>query len=113
MRQVPKYVKEHWASQIGAMPRDGKIPKHNETIRAAWPQIPVGWLSENNKLIPYDESLDDDYEEKPITRRRTADEADEVDEDQILKDFETVSTCWKQWMACADNQRPILTLHLR
>jgi len=79
MRQFPKYVKEHWASQVGAMPRDGKIPKHNETIRGAWPRVPVGWLSENHKLIPYEESLSDDYEEEPITRSITADEADEVD----------------------------------
>jgi hypothetical protein len=54
MRQVPEYVKKHWASQIGSIPRHGKIPKHNEIIRAAWPQVPVGRLTENNKkLISY------------------------------------------------------------
>jgi len=97
MRQVPEYVKKHWASQIGSIPRDGKIPKHNETIRAAWPQVPVGWLTENNKkLIPYQERYHDDHEENPVTRPITAEEADEIGEDEILKAFETVRTDCKQ-----------------
>ncbi|KAE9363549.1 hypothetical protein N431DRAFT_520798 [Stipitochalara longipes BDJ] len=93
MRQVPEYVKKHWASQIGATPRDGKIPKHNETIRASWPKVPVGWLIDNHKkLIPYQEERHDDYEESPVTRLITADEADEVGEDEILMAFETADT---------------------
>jgi hypothetical protein len=91
MRQVPEYVKKHWASQIGAMRRDGKIPKHNDAIRAAWPKVPVGWLADNYKrLIPYQEKLHNDFEEYPVTRPITADEADEVGEGEILKAFETV-----------------------
>jgi hypothetical protein len=90
MNQAPKYVKEHWASQIGATPHDGKIPKHNETLRAAWPKVPVGWLTDNyKKLIPYQERLHDDFEENPITRPISVDEADEIGEDEIMKAFET------------------------
>jgi hypothetical protein len=92
MKQVPKYVKEHWAKQVGAMPREGNPPpKHNETIRAAWPKIPVGWLSnDHKKFFPYQERLEDDFDDKPLTRSITMDEADEVEEDEILKAFETV-----------------------
>jgi hypothetical protein len=113
MRQVPEYVKKHWASQIGAMRRDGKIPKHNDAIRAAWPKIPVGWLTDNYKrLIPYQEKLHNDFEEYPVTRPITADEADEVGEGEILKAFETVGriiiafnlTCY------ANKSRPTLIL---
>ena len=82
MNQVPEYVKVHWAAQIGATPLDGKISKHNETIRAAWPRIPVGWLTDDHKrLIPYKEELRDLFEEEPVTRPITIDEADKVGRD--------------------------------
>ena len=51
MSQVPEYVKYHWGMQIGAILRNGEIPKHNETILAAWPKVPVGWLTDNNKNL--------------------------------------------------------------
>jgi hypothetical protein len=92
MSQVPEYVKEHWAAQIGATPLDGKISKHNETIRAAWPRIPVGWLTDDHKrLIPYKEERCDLFKEEPVTRPITIDEADKVGRDEILKAFNTVS----------------------
>ena len=91
MSTVPKYVKDYWAAQIGNTPRDGKAPKHIETIRTAWPKVRAGWLILNNKkLVPYQEKLEDDYDEKPITRSITADEAGEVGEAQILEAFKTV-----------------------
>jgi hypothetical protein len=113
MAQVPKYVKEHWASQIGAQPMDGKIPKHNETIRAAWPKVPVGWLTEDYKsLIPYQEHLEDEFGEKPLTRPITEDEADEVGETEILEAFEIVG--WHfiniAMLRYANDLRPTLTL---
>jgi len=92
MSTFPKYVKDYWAVQIGNTPRDGKVPKHIETIRTAWPKVPAGWLIlDHKKLVPYQENLEGDYDEKPLTRSITADEAEEVGEAQILEAFETVS----------------------
>jgi hypothetical protein len=104
MSQVPKYVKNHWATQVGAQPLDGKAPKHNETIRASWPMVPVGWVTNDHKgFIPYQESLEDEYEEKPLSRPITEDEADEVGESEILEAFETVGylfCCYCYRMVC-------------
>lgn len=90
MRQVPDYVKKHWAAQIGATPRDGKMAKHNAAIRKACPKLPVGWLADNLKtFIPYQERLHDDFED-PFTRPITIDAADEVGENKVIVAFEAV-----------------------
>jgi hypothetical protein len=73
----------------------------------------VGWLTDNYKrLFPYQEKLHDDFEENPVTRPITADEADQVGEGEILKAFETVGRLIIAFelMCYANKSRPMLMM---
>jgi hypothetical protein len=88
MSQLPEYVKEYWAEELGSK---GKGPKHTTALREMWPMVKVGWWDKETKtMIDYDEK-DEQHELEVVKRHITESEAEALTAEQILAAFDMVS----------------------
>jgi hypothetical protein len=91
MSQLPEYVKEYWAEELGSR---GKGLKHTIALREMWPMVKVGWWDkETRTMIDYDENLEDEQGELEVVKRHiTESEAEALTAQQIMAAFDVVST---------------------
>ena len=90
MSQLPQYVKEYWAEELGSR---GKGLKNVTALREMWPMVKVGWWDkETRNMIDYDENLEDEQGELEVVKRHiTENEAEALTAEQIMAAFDVVS----------------------